>query len=1239
MLRFHTLTSNRRYRWLSTFMVGMAVVALLAVTVATRTVQGHLVASIGESVALAARDIAAKLDTLQRERQGDLQVLQTISTIYGHDATASHALLTTLAAAHGYRWLALTDAEGRIMESTEAAMVGLDCSRDAWFQAARGLSGIDVRFVSGTQDPASSRGLAFSARTLSPGQEVLGVVTAWVGLETLNNLIQRTVQGIELQEFPTVKIEYQLVGEDGLLLADSLPAQQPTANLKIMGLQSVMRATHGEAGYLLETDARRGVPVVTGYARTTGLAGVPATQWVILVRVDRGAILAPIQSLMTRLGLLFAAVFAPMLGFLVWSTRRLRTDWLRAEESSTRARAAEAKYRALLQSTGDGIYGIDIEGRCTFINRAGAQMLGYEPDELLGLDMHETIHQTRPDSSPYPIEDCPIHRAIGCATGCDHDEDVFWRRDRSSFPVRCSAEPLVTENGVVGAVVVFSDITERKQIQEELRRQQEYTAHIVNSAPMLVCGIRPDGATAFVNHAVTQTTGYGAGELIGQNWWRLFYPGDEYRQVERLFHEFEQGPVVDYEMTLTTKYGDKRVVAWNSVNRYSESGELVEVIGIGVDVTERRRVEAALRASEAQYQTLATISPVGIFHADDKGLCLYVNRRWCEIAGLSLIEACGEGWIRALHPEDRTSVLAEWRAAVQEDRPFRSEYRIQRPDGAVTWVFGQAVAQRGPGDEIASFVGTITDISQRKEAEEAVRKSQARLAEAQRIAHLGNWDWDILKNQVWWSDEVYRIFGLAPQQFGATYEALLASVHPEDRDAVNRAVEQALTHRQPYSIDHRILLPDGTVRFVHAQAEVTYDEAASPVRMAGTVQDITIHRGLEEQLRQAQKIEAIGRLAGGIAHDFNNLLTVINGYSHLALTHCRPEDPTRDAFEQIKLAGKRAATLTQQLLAFSRRQVFEAKVLDPNAVVENAEKLLRHLIGEDIELITFLDPNVGLVRADQGQLDQVIMNLAVNARDAMPQGGKLTVETRNVELSAAYVQTHFPAKPGRYVMLAVTDTGCGMDAETQSHIFEPFFTTKEPGKGTGLGLATVYGIVKQSEGYIRVYSEQGVGTSFKIYLPRVEDEAEPEESLVVSASVAQGTETVLLVEDEAMVRRLARKVLAQHGYKVLEACDGEEALSLAAQHPGPIDLLLTDTVMPKLSGREVASRLAARFPDLKVVFMSGYTDDAVVRHGVLEAGVPFLQKPFTPDALACKLRDVLDGRTKNPSRERLCPQR
>jgi nitrogen-specific signal transduction histidine kinase/ActR/RegA family two-component response regulator len=396
------------------------------------------------------------------------------------------------------------------------------------------------------------------------------------------------------------------------------------------------------------------------------------------------------------------------------------------------------------------------------------------------------------------------------------------------------------------------------------------------------------------------------------------------------------------------------------------------------------------------------------------------------------------------------------------------------------------------------------------------------------------------------------------------------------------------------------------------------------------VVDITERKKLEQQLRQAQKVEAIGQLAGGIAHDFNNLVGIIIGYSEIFEERLGLDDPLRPKAEQIKKAGRRAASLTRQLLAFSRQQALEPRVLDLNAVIADTLKMLRRLIDENVELVAVPEPALGRVSADQGQIEQIIMNLTVNARDAMPRGGKLTISTGNAEMDDAFVRLHPGAIPGSYVVLSVSDTGCGMDLETQTHIFEPFFTTKGEGKGTGLGLATVYGVVKQSGGYISVKSEPGIGSTFRIYLPRIQEPVASAAPVDGGEKKAHGCETVLLVEDAHVLRELARELLEAGGYTVLEAANGADAISLAEKHPGPIHLLLSDVVMPGMNGPELAGKIIGARPDTKVLYMSGYTGDALPVQELLNSGAALLHKPFTGLSLATKVREVLAAAKPSP---------
>lgn len=513
------------------------------------------------------------------------------------------------------------------------------------------------------------------------------------------------------------------------------------------------------------------------------------------------------------------------------------------------------------------------------------------------------------------------------------------------------------------------------------------------------------------------------------------------------------------------------------------------------------------------------------------------------------------------------------------------------------------------------------EVAERKLAEEASRESETRYRQLFHDALTGDFistpDGELLDCNMAFA----RMFG-----FSSIEEAKacnLVSIYPNEKDRED-LLERLRREKRLEYCELEMRRRDGTT--VHAVENIigSFDESGELVGLRGYIFDDTKRKELEDQLRQSQKMEAVGKLAGGVAHDFNNLLTAINGYSELSMRRLDEGDPLYRNLSLIKKAGDRAASLTRQLLAFSRKQILKPAVLDLNNAIVEMNKMLQRLIGEDIDLLIGLTPDLGKVKADPSQIEQVLMNLAVNARDAMPMGGKLTIETSNVEIDREYINRQVSVRPGHYILLAVSDNGCGMNLQTQERIFEPFFTTKEVGKGTGLGLSTVYGIVKQSGGHVWVYSEVGIGTTFKVYLPRVDAPSEEAVVSTVETKLQIGTETVLLVEDEEIVRSMTREILQESGYQVLSAEHAEDALQVVGEHSGPIHLLLSDVVMPGLSGRELAEQLAPLRKEMKVLYMSGYTDDAIVHHGVLEEGTAFIEKPFTPLTLSRKVREVLN---------------
>ncbi|MEX1257014.1 MAG: response regulator [Gemmatimonadota bacterium] len=637
-----------------------------------------------------------------------------------------------------------------------------------------------------------------------------------------------------------------------------------------------------------------------------------------------------------------------------------------------------------------------------------------------------------------------------------------------------------------------------------------------------------------------------------------------------------------------------------------------------------RRVLAEDRARRYQEHTSEQIrvltlaldqSPAAVFITDLAGRIQWVNRRFAESSGFTAEEAIGRTPRLLRSGEVPPGVYDDlWKSALA-GHPWRGEIRNRRKSGELYWDSTTITPIRDTSGRVTHFLATQEDVTARKEAVKALEESEARfrkLIEATFDAVVITEAGVIIAA----NEGLATLVGRPLSELIG--QPALDLVDVADRPASATRLSDGFEGRTEFSVT----LADGRRLLLEATARL-HEFEGRQVRISA-YRDISGVRLLEDQLRQAQKMEAVGRLAGGVAHDFNNLLTVIASYADLLMEDLGSSDPRHQDLEQIRKAADGAASLTRQLLAFSRQQVIEPRVVTLEEVVGGAEKLLRRVVGEDVEFVTLMNPGGTSVLIDPGQLEQVIMNLAVNSRDAMPKGGSITIETRRVELSNDDVGNRNPVTPGWYGLLSVSDTGVGMDAATQERIFEPFFTTKAVGKGTGLGLATVYGIVKQNAGFIWVYSEPDRGAAFKIYLP-LAGEVDEEHGAPAMAPPPEGRgETILLVEDAPGVREVARQILARLGYEVMEAPNGVVALSIAQRRKKPIHLLLTDVVMPEMSGPELAKRFEPLFPSARVLFMSGYTDDSVVRHGVIAPGVAYLQKPFSPATLARKVREILD---------------
>jgi two-component system cell cycle sensor histidine kinase/response regulator CckA len=635
-------------------------------------------------------------------------------------------------------------------------------------------------------------------------------------------------------------------------------------------------------------------------------------------------------------------------------------------------------------------------------------------------------------------------------------------------------------------------------------------------------------------------------------------------------------------------------------------------------VTEFRHAQSA---NTVQMHSLAMEAAAdGISIIDAKGEHVYVNTAFARMMGFENPQAMlGRPWQNIYDPRDVALLQDQIHETLGQSGKWSGQISLRRQDSSRIPIEMTITAMPQGG-----IVCVARDIAERLTAERVRAQTEAKyralieqVAAVSYIAELGlHGEW------LYVSPQVETIFGYTPDEWLIQSDQWIRYVPEEDHPIIKAAEEACITGRR-FQAEYRITRKDGQIIWVSDTAVVVPGSDNHPL-MEGIIVDITERKALENQLQQARRMEAVGRLAGGIAHDFNNLLTIIKGYAEMALHRPQIQPELAADVQHIGNAAERASTLIKQLLAFSRKQVLQPKSLDLNAIVEGLNKLLSRLMGADIQMTAVCGANIGTVKADPVQIEQVIMNLVVNARDAMPNGGRLTIETASAELDANYARDHVSVKPGPYVMLAVSDTGIGMDPETQAHMFEPFYTTKGGGRGTGLGLSTVYGIVKQSGGYIWVYSEPGKGSTFKVYLPRVEEHVAAASAETEVSKDRKGTETILLVEDEEAVRELARMILAAQGYSVLVAESAAHAEQLAANGSREIHLLLTDVVMPGVSGRELARRLTAGNARMRVLFMSGYTDDVIAHGGVLEPGVAFLQKPFTPRVLTQKIREVLD---------------
>lgn len=747
--------------------------------------------------------------------------------------------------------------------------------------------------------------------------------------------------------------------------------------------------------------------------------------------------------------------------------------------------------------------------------------------------------------------------------------------------------------------------------QEVYRRLFEYAPDgIIVASPAKYC--------LDANPAICKMLGYSREELIGLPASDIVSP-EQINNFDAILKRVKTASEYIEEWSFRRKDGSK--FAGEVIARLMPDGNLLAMVR---DVTGRQQAEEALRESESRLRAIIDTEPE----------CVKLTTADCRIiemnsAGLRMVQA--DSFAQVENSDISTLVVEEHRELYRDltKRVFRGEtgileFQIIGLKGTKRWLDTHAGPLRSGTGEITAFLGITRDITQRRMSEKALRESNDNFH--QLADNITDAFWvrsPDMKTIHYISPAFEEIWGRPVETYYKNPDQWQEAIVPEDRPAVLAEYAALTGDARDFEVEYRIARPNGELRSVRSKGFQVRDSSGKVTRLAGVITDLTEQRQLENQFRQSQKMEAVGVLAGGVAHDFNNMLTAINGYSELALRSLPASDPVRSNIEEIKKAGVRATMLTNQLLAFSRRQLLRPELVHINETVAETSNMLKRLIGEDVELECILNPNVGEISVDPGQLSQILMNLAVNARDAMPRGGKLTIETANVNVDLKYAHNHVGVVPGEYVMLAVSDTGLGMTSELQEHIFEPFFTTKATGKGTGLGLSTVYGIVKQSGGGIFVYSEIDHGTTFKVFLPRVHDPTDRSVSGTIAPADTKGTETILLVEDEEIVRSLTKQILESSGYVVREARDGVEALEVF-RSAGDIDLVITDVIMPRMGGRELVEQLLGLKPDICVLFASGYTDDVIVRHGMLETNMNFIQKPFSLGEISRKVRDLLD---------------
>ena len=890
-------------------------------------------------------------------------------------------------------------------------------------------------------------------------------------------------------------------------------------------------------------------------------------------------------------------------------------------------RESEQQYRLLFEHNPNPMWVYDDSTRKFLaVNESAIEQYGYTREEFLSM----TRHEIRVESGT------GVSMGVKTPTGSGQNDENWngrhLKKNGTVIDVAVKSHAIVFD-GHKACLALALDVTDQKRAEEGLRQSEQRTRIIIDNALDAVVSMDSSGVIIDWSAQAERMFGWSSAEAIGRQMSYTIIP-PRYRDAHdkglKKFLLTGEGPVLNKRIEITAIGRDGLEFPIELAISPAKLGGRWTFSAFIRDLTEQKKAAEALKAGEQRYRQLFEDIPIGLYRSTPDGKFIDVNPAMVAMLGYWNRETLLATPATSLYvdPVDRRRWSEQKPGEV---RIFDLDVRLRKADGTVIWARDTTHVKRGPDGAALLYEGVLEDITTRVEAERAVHASERRMIQILEAAPLGILVSDKKGHPILMNAAARAILGKGLAEganlvdLSEIYQAYVAGtdeLYPPERMPLLKALTGETT-----AVDDMEIHRDNRVISLHVQGAPVLDNER---KVAGAVMgffDTTEKRSLEAQLRQSSKMEAVGQLAGGVAHDFNNLLTVIMSYSAMLLDQLDPTDPTREDIEEIAGAADRAAGLTRQLLAFSRQQVMQPRVININDVIVDLEKMLRRVIGEDVELLTSLDPAVAEISADPGQLEQVLMNLVVNARDAMPAGGRLSISTSNSALSAESGAGSLHPPDGEYVMLAVSDTGTGMTREVQQRLFDPFFTTKLQGQGTGLGLSTVYGIVKQSGGEIYVYSEIEQGSTFKVYFPRFVETGEQRIHELTSREVPRGSEAILLVEDDSNLRYLVARVLRGCGYTMYVAASGTEALAIAGDSTKSIDAVITDVVMPGMNGRELVEKLVEARPGIGFLFMSGYTDDDVLRRGVLHGETAFLQKPFTPDQLARKVRAVLDRAT------------